>query len=851
MLNLLKDSLDRLLSPRARLADLPGLVDLPPAESSQETPIGVRRMVRPRDVIFNSPLLFGSLIVLGLFLVVLFGPLWAPSNPYIAGQHIVPHYDPVADEWISPPLTPSEEYPLGTDEWGNDIFSMLLYGARTTLIASAFITMVRVILGLVLGAIAGWNQGGLSDQVIMGLIGLITSVPMLISSMILIFALDIRRGLPVFILALAAIGWTEIAQYIRSEFLVLRQMPFIEGARAVGAGNLAVAVRHILPNLLPQLLVITFLEVGAVLMLLGELGFVGVYIGGGSRTALGDELSGIQIVTLIEAPEWGAMLAQGYRWLRAKPFIVFPPAIAFFTAVVGFNSLGEGLRRLLETTHVNTNFLLRKRMVLVIAALTMATVFIINNTGPAPWFNKVARAFNGTAAYEHVASLAAMEGRGLGQAGGEQAAAYIAEKFEAYGLRPGWAQSQYHYNREILLVEPLAQPELTLLAEDGIPLHTFHHQLDFGFVTAGHGGSGRAEASLVFVGFTAPGQPPAWESFKGLDLRDRIVLLIEGNAPRSFVTEAQIRGARGVVWISGEAAAAIRSQNQIRGQDEPYLQEPTLPVFRVRETVGLTLLAQDNLAVADLLVRPEQPAQSGPGWFVRPLSAAVRLDLQLSEPRPVAVPSVLGFLPGSDFQIANELIVLFATYDGLGIDPDGTTYPAVNESAAGVGLLLEMARLWQEQELNPRRTVMFVAWGGGQLEYPGAREFLESNLSFRYLPAQANGNRLAPLAIFELGEVGAGKEKLFLNPNANSRLLALTEEIAGQIDLPVTTEISAAPPTASLARAERVPWLPLSWEGAVPAPDQDTLDRIQVEKLEAMGQTLSLALTKMVREASY
>jgi ABC-type dipeptide/oligopeptide/nickel transport system permease subunit len=69
--------------------------------------------------------MIGGIIVLGLFLIVLFGPLWAPINPYIAGQHVVPHVDPDSGEWIDPPLNPSAEFPLGTDEWGNDILSML------------------------------------------------------------------------------------------------------------------------------------------------------------------------------------------------------------------------------------------------------------------------------------------------------------------------------------------------------------------------------------------------------------------------------------------------------------------------------------------------------------------------------------------------------------------------------------------------------------------------------------------------------------------------------------------------------------------------------------------------------
>ncbi|MCK4726828.1 MAG: ABC transporter permease, partial [Anaerolineales bacterium] len=259
-----------------------------------------------RDFILNPALLLGGLIVFGLFAIVLFGPLIAPINPYIGGQHVVSHYDSELEVWVHPPLEPSEEYPLGTDEWGNDILSMLLYGARNTLVLCAFITMVRIVLGLVIGAYAGWNEGKPGDQVVMGVIGVLTAIPMLISSMIIIYALDIRRGLPVFIIALSIIGWTEIAQYIRSEFLVIRKTPYIEGAYAVGARNITIAVRHVLPNILPKLLVITFLEIGAVLILLGELGFVGVYIGGGSHIATGDEITGINVVTLSEVPEWGA-----------------------------------------------------------------------------------------------------------------------------------------------------------------------------------------------------------------------------------------------------------------------------------------------------------------------------------------------------------------------------------------------------------------------------------------------------------------------------------------------------------------------------------------------------------------
>ena len=301
-MNLLRRILTLVIHPRAKLSGLASLADGRQTVFEEQAPAMRRGRLRPRDVLLNMPFLIGALIVFALFLLVLFGPIWAPENPYLSGQSI--KRDAASGVIELPPLPPSHEFPLGTDRWGNDMLSLLLHGARNTLIACAFITMVRVLLGLVLGGIAGWNEGSGIDQIIMGSIGVITAVPMLISSMFLIYGLDIRRGLPVFIIALSAVGWTEIAQYIRSEFLVLRKMPFIDGARAVGSTGFALAVRHILPNILPQLLIIACLEMGAVMMLLGELGFIGVYIGGGSRISL--DLSGtdtVTIYTLAETPE--------------------------------------------------------------------------------------------------------------------------------------------------------------------------------------------------------------------------------------------------------------------------------------------------------------------------------------------------------------------------------------------------------------------------------------------------------------------------------------------------------------------------------------------------------------------
>jgi peptide/nickel transport system permease protein len=853
---LLREIVALALNPRSRLLKLYPFGQRTASQRTAvevaiEPPLMRQRRLSARALVLNPPLVLGALIVFGLFALVLFGPVWAPTNPYIAAQHLVPHYDVQRGEYVSPPLPPSDVYPLGTDRWGNDLLSMLMHGARNTLVACAFVTMARVGVGMVLGGIAGWNEGKPSDALIMGAVGVITSLPTLISSIILIYALDIRRGLPVFILALSAVGWTEIAQYVRSEFLILRKRPFIEGARAVGLSGLAVAVRHVLPNILPQMLTILCLEMGAVMLLLGELGFVGVYIGGGSRIAIETDPFQFEFHTLVEVPEWGAMLADGFRWLRSRPFVVWPPAVAFFVAVVGFNLLGEGLRRLIEKGSISTAFLMRKRMLLVAAGLTLATVFVIRNTGPAPWFSRVAQAFNGEAAFAHIEALTEMEGRGAGQKGGERAAAYISDHFQAYGLEPGWKHHSYLYPIATQLVRPVEQPSLALIDANGDEVHLFRHQVDYGFWIEGHGGSGTAEAPLTFVGFDrearADGVP--WPAFKGLDLRDRIVLLVEGNTPADMANEALIRGAEGVLWVVGNGSDAGRgicqSQFQLLGAES--LRQPSLPVFCIQPAVAAALLEGEELSLQLLLDREGGADTSGPGWFSRDLKATVRMALRLSEPEDVEVPCVLGYIPGSDYDLAGQLVILYAAYDGLGIDPNGRVYPGANDSASGIAVMLELARLWEEQDLDARRSVLLVAWGGSQLQDSGAARFLTQSASFRHLPSSAP---IKPALIFQLEGLGAGGEGLWIDPSSSKRLADLLRETASEMGVALARQEDVDDRTGKLL-TRRIPSLYVSWSGPVVSPEEDVVAHVDVSKLETAGEALALALTRVLRQTVY
>ncbi len=131
----------------------------------------------------------------------------------------------------------------------------------------------------------------------------------------------------------------------------------------------------------PELVVISFLELGGVLLLLAELGFMGVFVGG---VRVGTGLSGEETI-YPEVPEWGQMLSEGAPYLRSQPFVIIGPAVAFFVAIVGANALGEGFRRLVDKMGVNPSVLLRKRTYLALGAGVLAMYLVIVNTGSYFW----------------------------------------------------------------------------------------------------------------------------------------------------------------------------------------------------------------------------------------------------------------------------------------------------------------------------------------------------------------------------------------------------------------------------------------------------------------------------------
>ncbi len=227
---------------------------------------------------------------------------------------------------------PSGRHWLGTDGLGRDVASRVLHGGRVSLTVGLAATAVALLLGLPLGAVAGY-AGGAVDAAVSRLVEAVLCIPVLLLALALLTASPpALRGLPDTLLLASVIGlasWAPVARYLRGEFLRLRQSEMALLARASGAGPLRVIVRHLLPSALPPVIVAAAFGVAAAILLEAALSFLGL---------------GVRPPT----PSWGGMLTEARHHVDRAWWLALFPGAALFLAVLGCNMLGEGLRDLLD-----------------------------------------------------------------------------------------------------------------------------------------------------------------------------------------------------------------------------------------------------------------------------------------------------------------------------------------------------------------------------------------------------------------------------------------------------------------------------------------------------------------------
>jgi peptide/nickel transport system permease protein len=266
-----------------------------------------------RNVIRNPIAIVGGFIVLILLLCTLLAPYISPYDPTKVNLN----------RKLSPPST---EFILGTDEFGRDLFTRIIWGGRVSL-SVAFITVgLSMIIGVVMGLLSGYF-GGWVDQVIMRFVDILLCFPILLMALGLVAILG-----PKLINIMMAVGIALTPQYariIRGAVLPLRKQYYVEASRGLGATHLYILIQHILPNAFPSIIVVATLNVATAILIESSLSFLGL---------------GVQPPT----PSWGAMIAGGRQWLLEAPWISSFSGAAIMIAVLGFNFFGDALRDIMD-----------------------------------------------------------------------------------------------------------------------------------------------------------------------------------------------------------------------------------------------------------------------------------------------------------------------------------------------------------------------------------------------------------------------------------------------------------------------------------------------------------------------
>jgi peptide/nickel transport system permease protein len=273
----------------------------------------------------KNPLSIAGVVIIAVFIILaIFAPLIAPTPANQLNPYLIPR-----DGYFAEPQPPSAEHIFGTTEGQYDIFYGVIWGARSAFRVALLVMIITVLIGVVLGSLAGYF-GGVIDEVLMRITDVFLAFPALILAMALVMVL--RPSLTSVMIALIVVWWPSYARVIRGDILQLREEDYIEASRGLGASNLRIILRHILPNAIYPMLIMASLDIGAVVLTAAGLSFLGL----GAPEGYAD---------------WGQMTQFARNWIAGVPgdplrywFAVFIPGLFILFFVLGWNLLGDAIR---------------------------------------------------------------------------------------------------------------------------------------------------------------------------------------------------------------------------------------------------------------------------------------------------------------------------------------------------------------------------------------------------------------------------------------------------------------------------------------------------------------------------
>ncbi len=262
----------------------------------------------------NHMAMVGLLILLLLLAIAAFAPWLSPHDPFAV----------VLDNRLQPLGT--ESFPLGTDSLGRDILSRMIWGSRITLYIVTLVALIAPIVGLLVGTIAGY-VGGWTDAVLMRITDIFLAFPRLVLALAFVAALG--AGIEKAVLAISITAWPPYARIARAETLTIRNSDFIAAVKLQGARPFRIITKHIWPLCISSLIIRVTLDMAGIILAAAGLGFLGL----GAQPP---------------SPEWGAMIAEGRKFILDFWWVATMPGLAIFTVSLAFNLLGDGMRDVLD-----------------------------------------------------------------------------------------------------------------------------------------------------------------------------------------------------------------------------------------------------------------------------------------------------------------------------------------------------------------------------------------------------------------------------------------------------------------------------------------------------------------------
>ena len=659
----------------------------------------------------NFPLIIGLCIVLMLAAVSLYPERFATSDPY--GKEIL-QYEKDSGKFLVPPVPPGEDYVWGTDEKGRDLRSLIIYGCSATITMALSVAFGRLLISLPL-AMAAAYKNKFSSWIINLFNITFSAFPMvmliLIISGISLFTDLFSNPMAAATFIMIVFGWSKLAKLLRKNIEDVLNEDFIEGEIAIGKTKLDIVLQNVVPHIIPSIAVLFFLEIGVALLQLSQVGVLGLVLSSGYV----NEQSGN-----LNVPyefDWASLLVfSNYLFNTFKTWLIFYPAAAFATSIIGFNMLGEGIRTEFEKRDSRIissikrvpsylsplrfiyelkNFNTFRRNIYSKSFVVFAILFILFFPQP-----QSHNSFNSVEAFAAINDFGSNQFKYREYKVGRNIIAmnYLAEKMGEYGIQP--FDNKYIHEMIVEETPKIAKTELSYKIGDEEVQQLIYGQ-DY-ILAEPSEAEGTFELERVNVSML---KELSWLMSASSKYNNKVIVMdvrgMEYREVNSIINDVKnFIKPKGVIFLEDWNSAEGRGNRTI--------------YVNGMENTFTVLIASDK--GAELLEQKEMN---------------ITVDFGIEITKTIISANVMGIIPGKDEALKDDIILIGSSLNNITDHMGKGTHEALK--ANGIAIELELAKMLGAAAIKPDRTVIFAFWDESKRFSKGASVF-----SDRYIDRSKN-----------------------------------------------------------------------------------------------------------------